>query len=192
MEFLPDKILLVKIALLRFYLVSGEYIEAATKVIAKIVRGVESAFKEKKYLFLEGYSTPFPEQAVNVYASASAAVDFRYNADTKQFSSGIGPKQCLPILSLEIVRDEVVFDLTDFIEGVSVISDNGFPSVSQLIQAWMIDSRVILTRECKFIARIVSNEGTTVELDVCDDSDIEDAIVPEEVPEVPEESLKIE
>ena len=107
------------------------------------------------------------------YENSSAAVEFFYNADKHEFSTGAGAKKNLPILSLEIVRDGVVlFDLTDFIEKVTVISTEVFPSMSHLVQAWMIDSHVILDRGCDFVARIISNSGVSYEADVRDDMDL--------------------
>lgn len=172
MDFPPATLLL-----LRLYVASTDIFCTIATVFSKVVAGIESAFKERNYLFLENYSVPFPEDTVNVYASSGAAVDFRYNADKKQFSSGAGPRRNLPILSLEILRDDaVVFDLTDFIEGVTVYSDNGFPSICQIVQAWMIDSHVILTRECDFLARVVADDGSTHVFNVQDDGDIGESV----------------
>ena len=175
MEFLPPS---TNFLLLRLYMVSSEFFYTTAIVMSKIMRGVQAAFSERNYLFLENYSTPFPEESVNAYASSSAAVEFFYCADKHQFSKGVGNNKRLPILSLEILRDGVVlFDLTDFIEKVSVISTAAFPSVSQIVQAWMIDSHVILDRGCDFVARIISNSGTSYEFDVRDDLDLGDAIL---------------
>ena len=167
----------VTLLLLRLYVASTDVFCTLATVFSKVVAGIESAFKERHYIFLENYSVPFREDAVNVYASSGAAVDFRYNADKKEFSSGTGPRRNLPILSLEILRDDaVVFDLTDFIEGVTVYSDNGFPSICQIVQAWMIDSHVILTRECDFMARVVADDGSTHVFNVQDDGDIGESV----------------
>jgi len=196
MDFLPPS---TNFLLLRLYMVSSDLFHAAATAAVKLVRGIQAAFSERTYLFLEGYSTPFPEQAVNAYASSSAAVEFFYNADKHEFSTGAGTKKSLPILSLEIARDGVVlFDLTDFIEKVTVVSAESFPSVSHLTQAWMIDSHVILDRACDFVARIISNSGTSYEFDVRDDLDLAGAMMEadeldaakEEKPLVEEEKLE--
>ena len=181
MDFLPTSILF---PLLRALLVSGEYFQAVTTAISKVAQGIQSAFHERVYIFLEGYSAPFPEHAVNLFASSSAALDFYYNADKKQFSTGAGTSRRLPALSLEIVRDGVVaFDLTDFIEKVTVVTEEEFPSVSQIVHAWMIDSHVILSRTCEFVARIVSEDGSTHECSVRNELDMAEAM--SETEEVP-------
>jgi hypothetical protein len=173
MDFLP-----VNMLLLRLYIASGDLFYTTATVLGKIFNAVESAFKDRTYIFLEGYSTPFQENAVNVHASSSAIVDFYYNADKKQFVTGTGSKKTLPILSLDILRDGIVtFDLTDFIEGITVYSDNGFPSVSQIVNAWMIDSHVILTRECDFVVRVISCDGLSHDFSIYNDLDIGEAIL---------------
>ena len=173
MDFRP-----VNLLLLRLYIASGDLFYTTATVLGKIFRAVESAFKDRNYIFLEGYSTAFQEQAVNVHASSGAIVDFYYNADKKQFVTGTGSKKTLPILSLEILRDGIVtFDLTDFIEGITVYSDNGFPSVSQIVNAWMIDSHVILTRECDFVVRVISCDGLSHDFSIYNDLDIGEAIL---------------
>lgn len=174
MDFFPTS---TNLLLLRLYLVSGEFIHATTNIIVKAVNAITNAFEDRRYYFLEGYSTPFAEQAVNVYASTSAEVRLYYNADKRQFSKGSGKVNALPILSLEITRDNVVcHDLTDFIEKMTIISDGVFPSVSQIIHAWMIDSHIIVSRACDFQVRVVSEEGDTYTVNILNDEDISQVV----------------
>ena len=153
-------------------------------VLGKVAHGILNAFEQRNYYFLHGYSVPFHKKNVNIYASSSAQVEFAYNADIKQFSSSFGKPKNLPILSLEIVRDNhVLYDLTEFIESMTIVSDNEYPNISQIIQAWSLDSQIVLDRTCDFIARVVSCNGQTHDIKVTDTTDIDDVLFALENPE---------
>jgi len=186
----------VKLVLFRLYLLVRGTLDAAFSVTKKVVVGAVRALEPRIYYFLKGYTTPYHEHAVNIHASTSASVDFVYNAENKTFHdvSEFTVAKYLPILSLEIIRDdEAVYDLTDFIESMTVIADVSafrYPSVSQIVNAWAIGSQIVFDPAIDFKVRCVSSEGETYEFNITDTIDLaagmkeaDDAETVEPVPE---------
>jgi len=203
------------------YLLVRGAIELTLDVSSKAIGGAINAFEPRIYYFLYGYETPFKSTAVNIHASTSAPVEYKYNADIKQFNdlSEYTLTRYLPLLSLDIVRDDsVVYDLTDFIESMTVtsdVSDFRFPSVAQIVAAWAIGSQVVFDKNIDFKARCMSDMGERYEFNVSDTVDIYKAIeeadkyyaekdtasdvtqvvaqeeVQEKVPDVPEKVLEV-
>jgi len=156
-------------------------------ITSKIVKALYVAFEPRVYYFLDGYTTPYPIRAVNIFASSSAEVEWVYVADTKTFMplnmyarDVIAESIPLPILSLEIIRDErVSYDLTDFIEGVRIRQAPGerfIPSVSHIVRAWSIDSHIIFDRAIAFMARVITDTGITATHDIDEFVDEDDAV----------------
>jgi hypothetical protein len=139
---------------------------------------VYASLQPREYYFLKGYTTPYRKEDVNIHSSASTTVEFLYNADTRVFSdmTPYTTTKYLPILSLDLIRDtEVYYDLTDFVERMTVVSNAKefkYPSVSQIMSAWTIDSKVLFDPSIDFFARIVSEEGATYEFVLSDTTDI--------------------
>jgi hypothetical protein len=169
MDFLPVS---ANIALLRLYSLAIDTLSVSYKVTTKLVCALRSAFKARTYYFMVGYTTPLPANNVDVFAPSSAEVDFIYDADKKEFSMQHAPARYLPILSFEIVRDgKVIYDLTDFISDIKIVS-SAFPSVSQVLNAWAIDSHVVLSKKYELVARLISANGNTFEVSVNDTKDM--------------------
>ena len=169
MDFLPVS---ANITLLRLYSLALDALSVSYKVTKKIACAVRSAFKNRTYYFMVGYTTPLPFNSVDVFMPSGAEVDFVYDADKKEFSMQHAPPRYLPILSFEVLRDgAVIYDLTDFISDIKVVSC-AYPSVSQVLNAWAIDSRVVLSKKYELIARLISVNGTTFEVSVNDTNDI--------------------
>jgi hypothetical protein len=183
MEFLPSTTTMV-VWLLRIYTTLSDVIISTKDVSAKVVNALLNAFNKREYYFLSGYVTPYPCANVNVYASSSAAVEWIYTIDDNSFKSyragefPVGAR--LPILSLEIVRDErVAHDLTDFIESMVVIRETNstaFPTISQIIQAWALHSQIVFDTHIEFYAKLVTESGDTVVLDIDDGRDMREAV----------------
>ena len=168
----------VKVVLFRLYLLVRDSVETTFSVTKRAILGAVRALEPRIYYFLKGYNTPYHEHAVNIHASTSACVDFVYNADNKTFHdvSEFTVTKYLPILSLEIVRDEeAVYDLTDFIESMTVVADVSafrYPSVSQIVNAWAIGSQIVFDPAIDFKVRCVSSEGETYEFNITDTIDL--------------------
>jgi hypothetical protein len=168
--------------LFRMYLLVRGAVETTIDVTSKAVNGAMSAFDPRIYYFLYGYATPFKSSEVNIYASTAAPVEYQYNADLKHFNdlSEHSITRYLPLLSLEIVRDgHAVYDLTEFIESMTVtsdVTDFRFPSVSQIVSAWSIGSQIVLDKNIAFVVHCMSDAGESYEFDISDTVDIDRAI----------------
>jgi hypothetical protein len=143
---------------------------------------VYASFQPREYYFLKGYTTPYRKEDLNIHSSASATVEFLYNADTRVFSD-MTPhaiSRYLPILSIDLIRDSAVYyDLTDFVERMVVVSnlkEFKYPSISQIMSAWAIDSKILFDPSIDFFARVVSEDGETYEFVLNDTNDILEGI----------------
>ena len=129
------------------------------------------------YVFFEGNVTPYLLRKVNTWASGSAAPELLYSADSKIFVPWLPGQttdeilsqlladsklKCLPILSLEIVNEveEVVYDLTDFLESVRYMEVDGLPqpTLFHILAAWSISSHVV-PNYSKYIVRYIDMNG---------------------------------
>jgi hypothetical protein len=183
MEFLPSTTTMV-VWLLRIYTTLNDAFTTTSLVSVKLVNALLNAFNKREYYFLTGYVTPYPRTNVNAHASSSAAVEWIYTIDDNSFKSyragefPVGAR--LPILSLEIVRDErVAHDLTDFIESIVVIRETNstaFPTISQIVQAWVLHSQIVFDTRIEFYVKLVTESGDTVILDIDDDRDLREAV----------------
>ena len=172
----------VKLILFRLYLLISGVVQTVFSVTNKAVVGAVRALEPRVYYFLKGYNTPYHEHTVNIHASTSADVDFVYNMDKKAFHdvSDFTVTKYLPILSIEVIRDDVaIYDLTDFIESMTVVSDVSafrYPSVSQIVNAWAIGSQIVFDTSIDFKVRCVSSEGEEYEFSLTDTISLEAAM----------------
>lgn len=158
----------------------SEVIVATKDVSVKILNGVLNAFDKHEYYFMQGYVVPYPRTSVNEYASSSAKVEWIYTVEDNQFTihglQDLPVGASLPILSLEIVRDDsVAHDLTDFVETMVVIRSTDvpfFPSISQIVQAWVLHSKIVFDVRIEFAARLITTNGDTVVLELDDGRDL--------------------
>ena len=168
--------------LLRTYSFLSDTFEVTVNTVLKVSTAVYASFQPREYYFLKGYTTPYRKEDVNIHASASAAVEFLYNADTRIFSDMTphATSRYLPILSIDLIRDAAVYyDLTDFVERMVVVSnikEFKYPSISQIMSAWAIDSKVLFDPSIDFFARVVSEDGETYEFVLNDTNDILEGI----------------
>jgi hypothetical protein len=138
--------------------------------------GIRNAFVEKNYYLFENISYPFLTSSVNISASSSAIPDWYYIPSRKAFlkwennrtlSSLLESKPlALPVLSMEILdKSAVVYDLTDFIEGLQVYSNDAtlLPSIAHILGAWSLSSGIILDVKRGFTARMINTDANTVE-----------------------------
>jgi len=182
----------VTLVLFRLYLLIRDVVDTVFSTTNKAVTGAIRAFEPRIYYFLKGYTTPYSANSVNIYASTGAPVDFVYNADDKIFkdTSEFTVAKYLPVLSLEIIRDDaVIYDLTDFIESMTVVADVAafrYPSVSQIVNAWAIGSQIVFDSNIDFKLRCVSDMGDTYEFSVKDTIDLLEGMneADETIPEV--------
>ena len=118
------------------------------------------------------------EKAVT-YASAFAKPQWVWEPRDRNFFEWSGSKEMalehtevrrpLPLLSLEVLDKDtqvVQYDLTDFIEGISVYTQSrakAFPSMSQIIGAWSLGSGIVLDPH-RFVVRYITKYAVTAEV----------------------------
>ena len=132
------------------------------------------AFNESNvYIFFKDLDYPVLEFMTNVESSKSALPVWKYIADQYQFfewypGGTTNVQNCvsshaLPYLSMEILDgDEVIYDLTDFIEYVRVYNsteEKRSPFLQQIITAWMLHAQTVLNPSRGFKLRYIDMNG---------------------------------
>jgi len=166
--------------MLRLYNTLYTYTAATIEYSTSMYGSIVEAFSTKMYVLFEGILSPYLVSRVNVAASSSAVPQWYYIPDAKAFVQWeLGPPvetlminaqqiRPLSILSMEIHDgDRVVYDLTDFLEGVRVFRTVPAvePSVAHILGAWSTHSGIVLDRKREFIVSMVANSGNTINCD---------------------------
>jgi hypothetical protein len=165
-ELIPTPVLVFLLGLFNF----GSLVIGRTSEVTKtILQAVLSSFEPKTYYFFDNYT---PTQArrtthVNLSASTAANVDWTYNLTENAFYDG--PNMCtdfkrrsLPYLSIEMIGSDgkVIYDLTDFIEGTHIYSnERRTPLIGQVLEAWSHSSHIVLAPDAVSHIRIVGEDG---------------------------------
>ena len=106
------------------------------KFIEKGYTAYQIAFSPRIYLFCKGYLQPI------LYNNRIPGHQHRllYDADRSLFYTEIYAnykKYSLPILSIEIIHEEnVVADLTNFIEEIRFVNAGSTPSITDIVMLW--------------------------------------------------------
>jgi len=107
-----------------------------SKFLEKGYSAYHIAFSPRIYLFCKGYSQPVLYNGnIPVHQHRLA-----YDADRSLFYTDIYAnykKYSLPILSIEIIHEEnVVADLTNFIEEMRFVNAGSTPSITDIVMLW--------------------------------------------------------
>ena len=143
-----------------------ECLENFTFFTRKVYKAVQSVFIPENYIFFRGIDMPYLDSKVNIKYSRSATPVWSYNPDTNAFkawgTTGSFPHS-LPILSLEILEgQQVIHDLTDFIERVRVFNSMNSPDVKHLVHAWILSSELVLDYERGLKIRYINDQADTL------------------------------
>jgi len=160
--------------LLRAYNYLGKFIDTSVKNISYVYSTLDQAFRVKTHILFDGISAPYDKALVNVIASSAKPLWF-YQGDSqtfiewsRQFESIDDAKQLpaktLPILSMAVVdADEVLHDLTDFLDTVTVHHSEGkFPSIAHILAAWTLSSGIVLDTQRPYFANMITSTANTI------------------------------
>ena len=150
--------------------------ESMLGFVSRLVNAAKTVIGPQLYYCFYGYPIPLPILYFEASASSSAQYEWIYDAVSKYFfvpEEGVAAAKgkrgvTLPILSLEIVEgDDVLYDLTDFVEGVRVFhgAEAAVPSVAHLLGAWSLSSGIVLDMERDFKVRVMTTDADTLEAD---------------------------
>lgn len=141
--------------------------ESLGKLNKKIYKAVRSVFVADNYIFFKKIDKPYLENKVNINSVRSAEPAWLYDPEHHFFvewATTAGSTRRLPILSLEIVDESVVYDLTDFIELIRVYSNGAAPSIAHLVNAWSLSSELVLNPELGYTVRYMTDTADTFEV----------------------------
>jgi len=166
--------------MLRLYNTIYTYTSSTIDYGKSVYECVLDAFSTKIYVLFEDIMTPYLVSRVNVAASSSAVPQWYYLPEKNAFVQwelgqpveslmmNAQEVRSLSVLSMEIHHEEsVVYDLTDFLEGVRVYrsSPGVEPSVAHILGAWSTSSGIVLDRKREFIVSMVADSGNTINCD---------------------------
>lgn len=148
----------------------------------KLKKLYAALYENNVYIFFKDLDYPVLESMTNVESSKSALPQWKYIIDQYQFfewypGGTTTVQNCLsshslPYLSMEILDgEEVIYDLTDFIEYARVYNstdEETSPSIQQIVTAWMLDARTVLNPRRGFKLRYIDTNGDTVCLPLYD------------------------
>ena len=142
------------------------FIENTILFSRKIYKAIQSVYVPTNYIFFANVNTPYIENKVNLYSPRSATPIWVYSPDTRKFTawgdSDALFSHALPVLSIEILEnDEVMYDLTDFIETIRVYNTQKSPSLTHIIYAWVLSSELILDPHRIFTIRYMTDTAET-------------------------------
>jgi len=135
---------------------------------------VRTALAPKYYLFFNGVAQAYATTSVELNKPGSARPIWVYSPEANTFlewplhdTDTIQYHQ-LPILSLEIIDgEETVNDLSEFVGKirVHVRGDDKFsPSISNIVSAWAISSKIVLDPRLK--GRMIDTDAAISEVDL--------------------------
>ena len=142
-------------------------VESLINFNKKIYRAVRSVFVSENYIFFKNIDKPYLENKVNINSVRSADPAWLYDPEHHFFvewATTAGSTRRLPILSLEIVDESVIYDLTDFIELIRVYSNGATPSIAHLVNAWSLSSELVLNPELGYTVRYMTDTADTFEV----------------------------
>jgi hypothetical protein len=163
---IPTPVLIFLLGLFNF---GSSVLGRTTEVTKTVLHALVKAFEPKTYYFFDNYT---PTQArrtthVNISASTAAKVDWTYNLNENAFYDGPNMRtdfnrRSIPYLSMELVGKDgkAVYDLTDFIEGIHIFSnERRTPLIGQILEAWSHSSHIVLGPDAVEQIRIVGEDA---------------------------------
>ena len=141
--------------------------ESIVRFNKKIYKAARSVVMSDNYIFFKNIDKPYLENKVNINSVRSAEPAWLYDPEHHFFvewATTAGSTRRLPILSLEIVDESVIYDLTDFIELIRVYSNGSTPSIAHLVNAWALSSELVLNPDLGFTVRYMTDTADTFEV----------------------------
>ena len=142
------------------------FIENTILFSRRVYKAIQGVYVPTNYIFFANVNTPYAENKANFYSPRSAAPIWLYSPDTHRFTawgdSDTLFSHALPVLSIEILEDdEVMYDLTDFIETIRVYNTQKSPSLTHIIHAWVLSSELVLDPHRNFTIRYMTDTAET-------------------------------
>jgi hypothetical protein len=158
--------------LLGYYNRFSSFCTNAKRTIRKIYDAVCVAVSPSYYIFFNGVEHPCTN--IDLHAPGSAQPLWLYSPEINTFyewpmheTDAVVFKQ-LPILSLEILDGEdILHDLSDFVASIQVHvrgEDEFYPSLSHIVNAWSLNSKIILDPRLK--GRMIDTEANILEVEL--------------------------
>jgi len=144
----------------------------AARTMRKIYDAVYVALSPSYYIFFNGVEHPC-KTTVDLRAPGSAQPLWIYCPDINTFyewpmnEADMAEAQPLPILSLEIVDGEVLHDLSEFVGSMQVRvrgDDEFYPSISHIVNAWSLNTNIILDPRLK--GRMIDTDANISEVEL--------------------------
>ena len=162
--------------ILRFLNVSAQVLNFVWLLFGNIGRGVQRTFQDDVYVFFKDSHSPHFIKDVQLHVSGAPEVEWYYNSKTRSFlsanlynTSETYHTHHVPFLTAEVrYNDLALYDISEFINSVrwAAEENEGMPSVSHLVSAWSLSSKIILKRSDQMNLSVINTDGnqTTIPL----------------------------
>ncbi len=162
------------VALLRFFMMTMNFLSASWTVAQKTGRAVRESFRDQQYVFFEGSSFPYKLDDLHLDSPGVPAIEWYYNATTNTFitarlynNSQHFTRHHIPYLAAQIqYNDLTLYDISEFINSVRWAGEEGesMPNVDHLVSAWTLSSGIVLRRSRTMVLSVINTDGNDAQI----------------------------
>lgn len=162
------------IALVRFLMLTMNFLGTSWDVVKKTGKAVRNSFQDTLYVFFEGSSYPYPLEDLVLNSPGVPPVEWYYNASKNTFvtarlqtNSQHYTTHHIPFLSAQIqYNDLTLYDISDFIDSVRWAGEDGepMPNVDHLVSAWSLSSGIVVQRSPSMKLLVINTDGNDAQI----------------------------
>lgn len=148
-------------SLFRTFLVLKSLFETVISSTTFVTARIVNASYPRKYIFFNGYTTPYLAHTVKTDGPGVPSVAWVYDLDTNVLTHGADePLQNVPWLSASIKFNGLnLYPLDDFISTVQFATTGETPPPAILVGAWSLFSGVVLDNTMSFELSVIDENG---------------------------------
>jgi hypothetical protein len=161
-------------SLLRFFMMTVNFLSASWSVAQKTGKAVRNSFRDEQYVFFEGSSFPYKLEDLHLDSPGVPAVEWYFNATTNTFitarlyaNSQHFTKHHIPYLAAQIKYNELtLYDISEFVDSVRWAGEEGeaMPNVDHLVSAWTLSSGIVLRRSPTMVLSVINTDGNDAQI----------------------------
>jgi hypothetical protein len=151
--------------LFQLFLYIKSFVEILVTTGTKVTLRLVDASRPRKYVFFNGYATPYPAHQVKTVAPGVPNVTWTYDLDTNVLTRGTEtPLQNVPWLSASISYNGMnLYPLDDFVSSVKYATTGAYhPPPAVIVGAWSLYSGIVLDNQLELDLSVITDEGDVV------------------------------
>jgi len=151
--------------LFQLFLYIKSFVEIVVSTGTKVTLRLIDVSRPRKYVFFNGYTTPYLAHQVKTLAPGVPNVTWTYDLDTNVLTRGTeAPLQNIPWLSASISYNGMnLYPLDDFISTVKYATSGSYhPPPAVVVGAWSLYSGIVLDNQLNLDLSVITDEGDVV------------------------------